>query len=147
MQWPDYFSDTGSDCCFMCLVDRTKHYPPPLIINPASSLWQPITGCIVSQLKRERSCREFTCLQTINSGIVNALSSLFLWVEKDTFSSSMSEHLLTLYTQTFVCYFCRYLGWDVPQEMFYVKSVQNKETSLARQVRTVFLFHIRFVPH
>ncbi|XP_036966315.1 DDB1- and CUL4-associated factor 17 [Acanthopagrus latus] len=27
----------------------------------------------------------------------------------------------------------RYLGWDVPQEMFYVKSVQNKETSLARQ--------------
>ncbi|XP_041806320.1 DDB1- and CUL4-associated factor 17 isoform X2 [Chelmon rostratus] len=27
----------------------------------------------------------------------------------------------------------RYLGWDVSQEMFYVKSVQNKETSLARQ--------------
>uniref|UniRef100_A0AAQ4PW36 Ddb1 and cul4 associated factor 17 n=1 Tax=Gasterosteus aculeatus aculeatus TaxID=481459 RepID=A0AAQ4PW36_GASAC len=27
----------------------------------------------------------------------------------------------------------RYLGWDVPQEMFYVKSVQNKATSLARQ--------------
>ncbi|XP_034549593.1 DDB1- and CUL4-associated factor 17 [Notolabrus celidotus] len=27
----------------------------------------------------------------------------------------------------------RYLGWDVGQEMFYVKSVQNKETSLARQ--------------
>ncbi|KAI3355796.1 hypothetical protein L3Q82_004361 [Scortum barcoo] len=28
----------------------------------------------------------------------------------------------------------RYLGWDVSQEMFYVKSVQNKGTSLARQV-------------
>ncbi|CAG5865590.1 unnamed protein product [Menidia menidia] len=27
----------------------------------------------------------------------------------------------------------RYLGWDSYQEMFYVKSVQNKETSLARQ--------------
>ncbi|KAM3608491.1 uncharacterized protein V6R79_026437 [Siganus canaliculatus] len=27
----------------------------------------------------------------------------------------------------------RYLGWDVSQEVFYVKSVQNKETSLARQ--------------
>ncbi|KAM8854673.1 DDB1- and CUL4-associated factor 17 isoform 2-T2 [Spinachia spinachia] len=27
----------------------------------------------------------------------------------------------------------RYLGWDVSQEMFYVKSVQNKATSLARQ--------------
>ncbi|KAM6934475.1 DDB1- and CUL4-associated factor 17 [Xenentodon cancila] len=27
----------------------------------------------------------------------------------------------------------RYLGWDVSQETFYVKSVQNKETALARQ--------------
>ncbi|KAA8588152.1 hypothetical protein FQN60_001346 [Etheostoma spectabile] len=27
----------------------------------------------------------------------------------------------------------RYLGWDVSQEMFYVKSVQNKDTVLARQ--------------
>ncbi|XP_061579517.1 DDB1- and CUL4-associated factor 17 [Cololabis saira] len=27
----------------------------------------------------------------------------------------------------------RYLGWDVSQETFYVKSVQNKETPLARQ--------------
>lgn len=36
------------------------------------------------------------------------------------------------------CNLCRYLGWDVSQETFYIKSVQNKETSLARQVR---LFH------
>uniref|UniRef100_A0A667YPW0 Ddb1 and cul4 associated factor 17 n=1 Tax=Myripristis murdjan TaxID=586833 RepID=A0A667YPW0_9TELE len=27
----------------------------------------------------------------------------------------------------------RYLGWDVSQEIFYVKSIQNKATSLARQ--------------
>ncbi|KAM4608991.1 DDB1- and CUL4-associated factor 17 [Polymixia lowei] len=27
----------------------------------------------------------------------------------------------------------RYLGWDVPQETFYVKSIQNKGTPLARQ--------------
>lgn len=31
---------------------------------------------------------------------------------------------------------CRYLGWDVSQETFYIKSVQNKETSLERQVKT-----------
>ncbi|XP_071330653.1 DDB1- and CUL4-associated factor 17 isoform X3 [Trachinotus anak] len=29
----------------------------------------------------------------------------------------------------------RYLGWEVSQEMLYVKSVQNKETSSARQAR------------
>ncbi|XP_068186170.1 DDB1- and CUL4-associated factor 17 isoform X2 [Antennarius striatus] len=28
----------------------------------------------------------------------------------------------------------RYLSWDVSQEIFYVKSIQNKETSVARQV-------------
>ncbi|KAM7380546.1 hypothetical protein PAMP_003834 [Pampus punctatissimus] len=43
----------------------------------------------------------------------------------------------------------RYLGWDVSQEMFYVKSVQNKETSLARQagitqntVMHLAIFHV-----
>lgn len=37
---------------------------------------------------------------------------------------------------------CRYLGWDVSQETFYIKSVQNKETSLERQVRT-FCFSLK----
>ncbi|KAG7464008.1 hypothetical protein MATL_G00182730 [Megalops atlanticus] len=27
----------------------------------------------------------------------------------------------------------RYLGWDVPQETFYIKSLQNKQTAMARQ--------------
>ncbi|XP_042351115.1 DDB1- and CUL4-associated factor 17 isoform X2 [Plectropomus leopardus] len=43
----------------------------------------------------------------------------------------------------------RYLGWDVSQEMFYVKSVQNKETSLERQagitrdtVMHLAIFHV-----
>ncbi|XP_068560480.1 LOW QUALITY PROTEIN: DDB1- and CUL4-associated factor 17 [Cebidichthys violaceus] len=43
----------------------------------------------------------------------------------------------------------RYLSWDVSQEMFYVKSVQNKETSLARQagitqntVMHLAIFHV-----
>lgn len=34
---------------------------------------------------------------------------------------------------------CRYLGWDVSQDMFYVKSVQNKDTALERQVRSVLV--------
>ncbi|XP_078117990.1 DDB1- and CUL4-associated factor 17 isoform X2 [Sander vitreus] len=43
----------------------------------------------------------------------------------------------------------RYLGWDVSQEMFYVKSVQNKDTVLARQagithnsVMHLAIFHV-----
>uniref|UniRef100_I3JQ50 Ddb1 and cul4 associated factor 17 n=1 Tax=Oreochromis niloticus TaxID=8128 RepID=I3JQ50_ORENI len=43
----------------------------------------------------------------------------------------------------------RYLGWDVSQETFYVKSVQNKETPLARQagitqntVMHIAIFHV-----
>ncbi|XP_019945500.2 DDB1- and CUL4-associated factor 17 [Paralichthys olivaceus] len=43
----------------------------------------------------------------------------------------------------------RYLGWEVSQETFYVKSVQNKETSLARQagithntVMHLAIFHV-----
>ncbi|XP_062287241.1 DDB1- and CUL4-associated factor 17 [Scomber scombrus] len=43
----------------------------------------------------------------------------------------------------------RYLGWDVSQEIFYVKSVQNKETPLARQagvtqntVMHLAIFHV-----
>ncbi|TKS67222.1 DDB1- and CUL4-associated factor 17 [Collichthys lucidus] len=43
----------------------------------------------------------------------------------------------------------RYLSWDVSQEMFYVKSVQNKETSLERQagitqntVMHLAIFHV-----
>uniref|UniRef100_A0A8C9X590 Ddb1 and cul4 associated factor 17 n=1 Tax=Sander lucioperca TaxID=283035 RepID=A0A8C9X590_SANLU len=43
----------------------------------------------------------------------------------------------------------RYLGWDVSQEMFYVKSVQNKDTLLARQagitqntVMHLAIFHV-----
>ncbi|XP_076603074.1 DDB1- and CUL4-associated factor 17 [Chaetodon auriga] len=43
----------------------------------------------------------------------------------------------------------RYLGWDVSQEMFYIKSVQNKETPLARQagvtqstVMHLAIFHV-----
>ncbi|XP_033966456.1 DDB1- and CUL4-associated factor 17 [Pseudochaenichthys georgianus] len=43
----------------------------------------------------------------------------------------------------------RYLGWDVTQEIFYVKSVQNKESSLARQagitqntVMHMAIFHV-----
>lgn len=43
----------------------------------------------------------------------------------------------------------RYLGWDVSQETFYVKSIQNKETPLARQagitqntVMHIAVFHV-----
>lgn len=124
LQWPNYCSNTGSDCCFMCLVDRTKHYPPPLIINPASSLWQPITGCIVSQLKLERSCREFTCLQTINSGIVKALSSLSFSVE--TFSSSMFVHLLTLHSNFCLLFFLGILAGMFLKRCFMLNQFKTK---------------------
>lgn len=62
-------------------------------------------------------------------------------------SAETGEELQRVYLSS--NYKFRYLGWDVSQEMFYVKSVQNKETTLARQagitqntVMHLAIFHV-----
>uniref|UniRef100_A0A3B4VFQ8 Ddb1 and cul4 associated factor 17 n=1 Tax=Seriola dumerili TaxID=41447 RepID=A0A3B4VFQ8_SERDU len=63
------------------------------------------------------------------------------------FSAETGEELQRVYLSSKHKF--RYLGWEVSQEMLYVKSVQNKETPLARQagitqntVMHLAIFHI-----